>query len=377
MPEATANGWAAGWGAVEWTLAAAGVAAVLVVLADLAFRVFAVRVARPFFEREPPFALTPEPPDPAAETHRVPVPGVTRADGGPLELAVAVTGPSAAWRTRHGETPRGIILFCPETGGSRWHAKRYAAALPDAGVAVVSFAHRGTGDSDAAPGPAANHWPGEPEVADARAVLDWAAARPAFAGLPAGVFGVSRGGCVALAVAARDRRVKAAAADGAFLTDSIITDFATKWAAYAVPSWLARLIPRWHIAGTMRLTRWWTGRRTGRRYLALQHDLPELAGRPVWLVSGKRDSYVSPDQTRAVAGKLGVAPWIVRGAKHNEARRVAGGEYDDRLTAFFAAVMPAPPRLAEPPPTRAVSASHPEAEGRTAQDRSPALSARG
>ena len=50
---------------------------------------------------------------------------------------------------------------------------------------------------------------------------------------------------------------------------------------------------------------------------------------------GARDSYVTPEQTRLLAARLGVEPWLVPRAKHNLARETAGAEYDARLAAFF------------------------------------------
>ena len=328
VPPVASVGESGGW--LLWI--AAGVAGLLVLAAlDVWARRAVVRFAMPFFEREPPFNLSPEPPDPAATTVRVEVPGVAAADGSPLSLAVAVAPAQGP--------PKGVVVFCPETGGSRWFYRRYAAALPPAGFAVVSFEHRGMNDSDAEPGYVPDHWPTEREVADAlavvRAVLDRPAEFGLRPGLPVGVYGLSRGACVALAAAAREPRVRAAASDGGFVTDRLVTEFARKWAVLAVPKWFAPLIPTWHIRQTMGLLRLVAGRKKGVRYLSLRRDLRRLAGRPAWIVGGTRDSYVTPEQTRLLAAKLGVEPWLVPRAKHNLARETAGAEYDARLAAFF------------------------------------------
>ena len=336
MPPATAapvlndalHDWLDGWGA--W--AAAGVAGLLILAAlDVWARRAVVRFSMPVFEREPPFNLTPEPPEPGVPAVRVPVPGVTNAAGEPLSLAAAVA-------PAQGDA-RGVVVFCPETGGSRWFWKRYAAALPAAGFAVVSFEHRGTGESDADPRHAPGHWPTEAEVADVlavtRAVLDDPRRFGLPPGLPVGLFGVSRGACVALAAAAREPRSLAVAADGGFVTDDVITSFARRWAVLAVPKWAVPLIPTWHIRRSMAFLRKTADRKKGVRHLALQRDLRRLSGRPVWLVSGARDGYVAPEQTRRLARKLDVDPWLVPKAKHNQSRETAPAEYDARLTAFF------------------------------------------
>ncbi|MEM9702363.1 MAG: hypothetical protein AAF907_07960, partial [Planctomycetota bacterium] len=183
-----------GW--VFW-LAIAALSAAALLLFDVVIRRATVKFALPFFEREPPFNLVPEPPDEAAKVYRVAVPGLKNDRDEPLHLSVAVIPADGP--------PKGAALFCPETGGSKWFWKRYARALPPAGVAVVSFEHRGMYDSDADPHHAPGHWPTESEVTDANAVLRRLLDAPESfdlpAGLPVATFGISRGGCVALAVA--------------------------------------------------------------------------------------------------------------------------------------------------------------------------------
>ena len=325
------------WG---WGWCTAGALAVVVAF-DVWARLAVVRFAMPLFEREPPFRLMPVPPDPTAERVRVPVPGATNDRGGPLELAVAVAPPAPGSPAGPGGRPRGVVVFCSETGGSKWFWRRYAEALPAAGFAVVSFEHRSCGDSDAQADYAPGHWPAEPEVADGLAVLRWALENPRFGGAPAGLYGVSRGACVALAAAAREPRAAAVASDGGFVTDRVLAGFARKWATMAVPKWSEPFVPQWHIRQTMWQLRKVAERKKGRKFLALQRDLPKLRGRPVWLAGGARDSYVTPVQTAGLADAIGAEAWIVPGAKHNAAREVAGAEYDRRLIAFFASVMPA------------------------------------
>ncbi|MFH5803398.1 alpha/beta hydrolase [Alienimonas sp. DA493] len=313
-----------------WAIAGVGVLA-LIGVGDLLFRRAAVQFALPFFEREPPFNLVPEPPTPGAVATRVTVDGVTNRDGEPLTLSVA-TIPAEG-------PPRGVVVFCPETGGSKWYWRRYAAALPAAGFAVVTFEHRGMFDSDVDPNHSPGHWPAEPEVEDAlavtRAVLDDPGRFGLPPGLPLGMFGVSRGACVSLAAAAREPRIAAVASDGGFVTDSVVTEFARKWAMLAVPTWVAPLIPTWHLRQSMWLMRKSADRKKGVEHLALQRDLPKLRERSVWLVSGARDSYVTPEQSRRLARAVDAPVWLVPKAKHNQSRDIDPAEYDARLIAFF------------------------------------------
>ncbi|NNJ25526.1 alpha/beta hydrolase [Alienimonas chondri] len=319
-----------GW--TIWIVVGVGLLLALLVV-DLLIRRAAVQFALPFFEREPPFNLVPAAPNDDATLARVRVEGVTNDRGEPLSLSVAVT-------PAHGP-PRGVIVFCSETGGSKWFWQRYAAALPPAGFTIVSFEHRGMFDSDCDPNHSPGHWPTESEVADALAVTRTALDDPAElglpSGLPVGLFGVSRGACVALAAAAREPRVVAVAADGGFVTDSVVTEFGRKWAMLAVPKWFVPLIPTWHLRQSMWFMRKAADRKKGVRHLALQHDLKGLRDRPVWLVSGARDSYVTPDQARGLAAAVRGTAWLVPKAKHNQSRDLAEAEYDERLSSFFLA----------------------------------------
>ncbi|MEQ1855121.1 MAG: alpha/beta fold hydrolase [Longimicrobiales bacterium] len=102
--------------------------------------------------------------------------------------------------------PRGAAVVChphPLFGGTM-HTKavyRAAQALNEAGIATVRFNFRGVGASTG------SHDEGIGERDDARAALDWLAAR--YPGLPLLAGGFSFGSLVALAVGATDERVRA------------------------------------------------------------------------------------------------------------------------------------------------------------------------
>ena len=309
----------------DWLLTAGVVLAVLLA-AEVALQVFAVWVSRPLFENSPAFNLAPAAPDPSAAPVAIPGP-----DG--RTLAAAVFPPTDPDRDG---PPRGVVLFCPETGGTRWFAPRYLDGVRAAGYAVVGFDFRGTGESDPEPGFASAHWLAAREVDDAVAALDWTRDRPGWAGLPVFVYGVSRGACAALAAAAR-RPVDGVVTDGAFSLDRLMTGFARKWAQLFVPGWFAALIPDWHLRQSMTLTRRVSELLRGVRFHNFERDARRLRGTPALLIAGGRDGYVNPDQSRQIARRLGpsAAVWVVPKAKHNEAREIAGDEYDARIVAFL------------------------------------------
>lgn len=309
---------------VWWCLAVA--AAIIAV--ELAIRFLVLSIVLPIFERRPPFNVRAVEPDLDAEVVRIP----TTAG---LSLAGSLYRPI-------GE-PRGLIVFCPEFGGSHWSATTYAAGLIDAGFAVLSFDFRNQGESDSEPGYSPTHWLTEREVDDAHAVLNFASNRRDLRELPVGVFGVSRGGNAALMIAARVKHVQAVAADGAFSTEGMMLHYAYRWAELYVPPRLLRLVPEWHLVEMMRFARLISGFRHGVRYALLERWLPRLSDRPVLLISGARDSYVAPPIAERLRRRIGSScppVWLVPGAKHNQARFVATEAYDARLCDFFEQIVP-------------------------------------
>ena len=303
-----------------WWIAAVAVGVFLV---DLIVRVSLLTLVLPIFERRPPFNVRPSDVDPDAET-------VLIASTGGLSLAGSLDRPI--------DEPCGLIVFCPEFGGSHWSAPAYVGALQEAGYAVLAFDFRNQGQSDHEPGYAPTHWVTDREVDDVLAALRYAAHRDDLADLPVGIFGVSRGANAALAAAARSPRVGSVVTEGAFSTDAMMIYYAYRWAELYVPAWVARLLPEWHIAGTMRLARRVSGLRHGVRYTILERWLPRLAGRAALLITGGRDSYVAPEIAERLRRRIGLScrpVWIVPGAKHNQARPTSPDEYDRRVTNFF------------------------------------------
>ena len=232
--------------------------------------------------------------------------------------------------------PKGVFVFCPETGGNHWMALNYIVALRDAGCAVVAFDFRNQSDSDTMPGYESTHWPTEYEVNDGMAAVDFVTRHDELKSLPIGIFGVSRGGTVALTVAARHEKVQCVVGDGAFIINTLMQFFAVRWAELYVPrKWLAYL-PGWHISSTLFFARSISQYKRSVRYATLNSDLPRLRDKDVMLIAGKRDSYVKPEMTEEIARRAGgnAEIWIAPKAKHNMARTMNETEYDCRLVEF-------------------------------------------
>lgn len=296
-----------------------------ILLADLAIHLIYAIVALNRFESRPPFRVQP--------------PGLHAPLPEPLSLLT-----QDRLRLQGGiylpeDAPlQGVVIFCPETAGPAETATNYAQALLDSGFAVVSFNFRNQAPSESRPGYRSSFWLTENELRDVHAVLDVVHTQPQFQGLPVGLMGVSRGGAAALAAAADRCDVDAVWAQGAFSNHGLATHHVNYFIEAVVGRW-GRFIPRWHVAVTiecmLQIAQW----RYGARFIRLENALPQLCGRPVQFVSGKKDMYVPPRLTRQLQALIGDAKqpacWEVAGAKHNTERLVARDEYDQRIVEFF------------------------------------------
>jgi pimeloyl-ACP methyl ester carboxylesterase len=309
-----------------WQVAAVLVA--LLVAFDLFVRSISVRVALGFFEKMPSFGIVPADPDPDVEVIQFPT-----SNGLTLRGSVY----------RHaGLASRGLVVFCPELGGNHWMAMRYCEGIRQAGFDILAFDFRNQGDSDHLSDYEPLHWLTAYEVDDVLAAIDFTKHRGDLNNRPLFLFGVSRGGGAALAAAARSPDVTRVACDSAFSTDSMMAFYARRWAPLIAPDWLLRLIPFWHIRTTLVLVRQVSRFLRGRNYTILERILPRLRTKSVYLIGGKRDTYVPAAIPEELARRIGPActVWIVPKAKHNGARSVQTVEYDRRLVEFFSGETP-------------------------------------
>ena len=316
-------------------------------LAEVLIQVRAVRVVTTLIENSPPFRIQSLPPDPDAERFEVKTP-----DG--LNLRGSI------YRQQE-NAPRGLIVFCHEFGSNHWSAMLYSAALWKAGFNVLSFDFRNLGESDHQAGYVPLHWMTNFEVTDLHAVLDYVQQRPDLNTLPVGLFGISRGGSTALYVASVRPEVKCVATEGAFDTQLMLLAHARRWISLIVGERLVELIPWWHVRFTLVLARGLSQLRRRCRYANLKNVLPLLKNRPLFMIAGKRDTYVVPEVPKEICRLAGQpeAVWVVPGAKHNLARLVAAEEYDRRLVKFFEVLDPSD----KPVPLILINGGHHLSEG--------------
>ncbi len=299
------------------------IAVALLVALDVVCHIVAAVLIVPLFESPPPFRPEEGLPDPAADridfltTHGLQLRG-------------------AAFHTPH-RPPRGVLLFCAEMGSNRWSAPHYCAGLLANGFDLFAFDFRNQGESDCLPGYTASHWLTEFEIDDVLAAIACIRAQPAWAGLPLGLLGVSRGGGAALIAASRSDSVAGVASDGAYSAADVLLHYARQWGHLYMPGWLFRLIPLWHIRLTLTLVLALSQWKRGCRYPSLHRALKGLTHKPVLMISGELDTYVFPEMTHRLILRAGHAPgdaWIAPGAKHNRARFLNRDEYDQRLIRF-------------------------------------------
>lgn len=294
---------------------------------ELLFQFVVLKLALPIFERKPPFGGERYPSDPSAEPITIPTSYGLRLQG-------------SLFRTLQ-ERPRGLILFCHELDSDRWSALAYCEGLLAAGFDILAFDFRNHGDSDTMPGYEPSCWLTTFEVDDVLAAVAYIAGRPDLKRLPLGVFGVSRGGSAALVAAARCDSVLRVCTDGAFSCNGMLAHFTTRWASLYFPGWLLRLQPRWHFLSCLWVIRSASELRRGCRYANIEKDLGRLGEKPLFMLSGERDTYVNPELTHNLLAHTGhdeTCVWIVPGAKHNLARQALPDEYDRRLIEFFSAI---------------------------------------
>ena len=261
---------------------------------------------------------------------------------------------------------RGVVLFGLEFGSNRWACLQYCATLLERGYDVFSYEPRSQGTSDVDPDYSPLQWVTEHDIADMRAAVAYLKTRPETtpeSGI--GVFGVSKGGSLALALAAEDPFIRCVVTDGAYATRTTVIPFLRRWASIYVkntPAWVRRAAPDgiYGLFSDAAIRRSARGRKV--EFPALERVLHKVEV-PVQMIHGGGDTYISPAMAEALYTRIPTGSkhlWVVPKAKHNQAVQVAGEEYGRRVAKFFdanlyaeasAVILPLP---AEPTLGRAV-----------------------
>jgi hypothetical protein len=106
-----------------------------------------------------------------------------------------------------------------------------------------------------------------------------------------------------------------------------------RFVQHVIPRWLFFLLPAWHVNLTLRKAVQLSEASRHCRYAHLETEVQGLESSHVLLVSGARDSYVTPEIAARLHEIVGLEAdlWIAAGAKHNMSRAVQTEEYDRRV----------------------------------------------
>ncbi|MFO8011784.1 MAG: alpha/beta fold hydrolase [Phycisphaerae bacterium] len=237
-----------------------------------------------------------------------------------------------------GTPDRGTIIFCHEYGSDMLSAGRYACALVEAGYTVFTFDFRGHGGSFAPKYYEPRHWPSNYEVHDILAAVAYVKSQRPNGGAGVGLLGISRGASAAIVAAALTTDIGCLAADGAFSTDRSIDDLLKRWVQIFARVDLARAMRSMTAYRFFRaLLMFYVELKCRCRFPSTRRALVKLESVPILFVHGERDTYVPPEQTRALHDdKPGPkAIWMCPEAKHNQAVATDPDRYHRTLLAFF------------------------------------------
>jgi len=209
-----------------------------------------------------------------------------------------------------------------------------SAAFAQSGFAVLAFDMRGMGESPPAPFSL-----GYFEQRDALGAVDFLRSGPLpypTLGRPhaIGGWGVSLGAATLLLAAAQEPAIQAVVSDSAYADIIPILERVLPQMTGLPPAFTPGVLTAARVM-------------YGVNYYAVRpvDVVARLAPRPVFFIHGSADTYIPPSNmtTLATAARQGqgarVQTWLVPGAQHAKAYKVAGQAYVTRVVAFFDAAL--------------------------------------
>lgn len=231
------------------------------------------------------------------------------------------------------------IIFCHEFGADKSFCAPYSQFLLENGYSVFTFDFRGHGQSLCQNGYLPRPWTTTNEIDDFLGAVRYLLNRPDPNNPPPplGAIGMSRGAVTAIIAAPLAPEIKAIVSDSAFSTVQTMVTYMQKWVAIfsRTPFIYRRLTYRSYLTlGLMSIKM--AEIRYKLRFPSLEKAL--LASpRPIFFIHGRQDSFIDFQQAQFLS-EQSAGPkelWLVEGARHNEAVKVAPEEYSRRVTAFF------------------------------------------
>ncbi|MGL6073884.1 MAG: alpha/beta hydrolase [Fimbriiglobus sp.] len=239
-----------------------------------------------------------------------------------------------------GRVPRkGVLLFGLEFGSNRWACLQYCEMLLDHGFDVFAYEPRNQGDSQIDPNYAPMQWVTNHDLDDMRAAMRYLKSRKDATDFGYGVFGISKGGSVGLALAAEDPSIRCVIVDGAYATYTTVLPYMRRWVSIYVrgtPAWIRKRSPDWFYGLLAKAAMRRSAKAREVELPALEPALSSVSA-PVFMIHGEGDNYITSDMAKSLFARLGNSQsefWSVPKAKHNQAVHVAGDEYIRRVVGF-------------------------------------------
>lgn len=233
--------------------------------------------------------------------------------------------------------PLATILFLHEYGSDRWMAGPYAGYLLDAGFDLLTIDFCSSGESEAIPGYEPLQWPTEFELEDARSAIRYLKENGRTPDR-LGVFGISKGGGVALCLASEEPAVKAIVTDGAFPVHDMVVYYSMKWIEiYSTSRFIYSYLPRWFYSGIVLFALHRVERRKNVRYLSVETAVKRRAQGSLLMIHGKNDNYIKQEVVERIfeSARGEKDLWIVPKAKHNRCLEREGKNYESRVVSFL------------------------------------------
>ena len=232
----------------------------------------------------------------------------------------------------------GTMVFSHEYLADRWSFQVYAEGVREAGFDIFSFDFRNHGESAEDPTHPSLPWLTDREFMDLEAALDYVRSRPDHDETGVALFGISRGGSVSLAMAARRTDVWGVITDGAFPTVGTLVPYMIRFATLYVkmgsivekfPTFIFRFIGYRGISKAEK--------KYGCRFLHLESLVGRISPRPWLAIHGQADNYITTDVADRLF-QIASQPktmWVVPKAKHNRSQQIDPEEYKRRITEFL------------------------------------------
>lgn len=234
---------------------------------------------------------------------------------------------------------RPVVIFSHAVGTGGGAYERHVDWLRADGYHIFAFDHRGHGRSQGLSGHQPRQWVTRYEIADLKGAIAHVRERPEFAPGKIVLFGLSRGAGTSVATAHLAPDVCAVVADSLFTNWHTLLERSRKWARIVLRSdWLGRNVPFFVFyylgASTMLLSE--ICDRVP--YSSVERGLDRWKGRPLAIVHGERDAYISVAQSRMLAQRFELAPESyleVARARHNDAIIAQPELYQEFVTGFL------------------------------------------